>query len=105
MNIGVYEFVEIYVCRYKKKVKTLFTVPSTVLPIKYKRRKRLIYGVMYYINRTRSRNRTGTRLLSLVFETNASTYSAIRAKAPTPVPSPNGGGVQGRGPQRYSNFQ
>lgn len=28
---------------------------------------------------TRSRNRTGTRLLSLVFETNASTYSAIRA--------------------------
>jgi hypothetical protein len=29
---------------------------------------------------TRSRNRTGTRLLSLVFETNASTYSAIRAE-------------------------
>jgi hypothetical protein len=29
---------------------------------------------------TRSRDRTGTSVTSLVFETNASTYSAIRAK-------------------------
>ena len=37
------------------------------------------YSILNSFHRTRSRGRTGTTLLSLVFETNASTDSAIRA--------------------------
>ena len=41
--------------------------------------KQLFYNYLGFFTGTRSRGRTGTTLLSLVFETNASTDSAIRA--------------------------
>ena len=41
--------------------------------------KQLTYNCLRFFPGTRSRGRTGTTLLSLVFETNASTDSAIRA--------------------------
>ena len=44
--------------------------------------KQMIYNCLGFLSGTRSRGRTGTTLLSLVFETNASTDSAIRADCP-----------------------
>ena len=41
----------------------------------------MVYNCLGFSHSTRSRGRTGTTLLSLVFETNASTDSAIRADA------------------------
>lgn len=44
-----------------------------------KNSKQLVFNCLEFFHGTRSRGRTGTTLLSLVFETNASTDSAIRA--------------------------